>query len=166
MPTFVPTCDLYDEYLDSCRVPTLPWRSFGARKQFAGPVKTVKCFEDNSRIKELVESPTGNGQVLLVDAGGSYRCAVLGDMLAEHASKNGWVGIIVHGCVRDIGALAGIDLGVVALGCTPRKSTRRGEGSVDIPIQIGSITCQTGDFVFCDEDGVLILDKEQAAARK
>ena len=161
---FVPTCDLYDEYLDEARVPALPWRSFGGRKAFHGPAVTIKCFEDNSRLKEMVESP-GRGRVLVVDAGASQRCAVMGDMLAEHAASTHWAGGIVHGCVRDVEALEKIDVGVVALGCTPRKSTRRGEGQVELPIKIGDVECKPGDFVFCDRDGVLLLTAEQAAQR-
>jgi regulator of ribonuclease activity A len=162
---FVPTCDLYDEYLDEARVPNLSWRSFGGKKAFCGPAVTVKCFEDNSRIKELVES-AGDGRVLVVDAGASHRCAVLGDLLAGQAAENQWSGLVVNGCVRDVEALAEIGVGVVALGCTPRKSTRRGEGQVDLHVKIGDVECRPGDYVFCDLDGVLILSSQQVADRQ
>lgn len=158
---FISTCDLYDEYLDTARVPTLLWRSFGGKKSFHGQVSTVKCFEDNSRIKELVESP-GQERVLVVDAGGSLRCAVLGDILAATAARNQWAGLVVLGCVRDVQALANIDLGVMALGCTPRKSTRRGEGQTDIAIRLGDVDCHPGDHIFCDLDGVLLLNEQQS----
>ena len=162
---FTSTCDLYDEFLDEARVPSLAWRSFGGRKAFCGPTVTVKCFEDNSRIKELVES-VGEGRVLVVDAGASHRCAVMGDMLAGHAADNKWAGIVAQGYVRDVQALAEIDVGVIALGCTPRKSTRRGEGQVDLPIRIGDVDCRPGDWIFCNQDGVLILTSQQAEERK
>jgi regulator of ribonuclease activity A len=155
--SFTPTCDLYDTYLDQARVPSLYWQSYGGRKQFCGPAVTIKCFEDNSRLKECTEIP-GNHRVLVVDAGGSNRCAVMGDMLAASAASNQWAGIVVYGCVRDVTALSQIDLGIVALGTTPRKSTRRGEGSMDLPITIGNVTCNPGDYVYVDQDGVLILD--------
>jgi len=173
---FVPTCDLYDEYLDHARVPSLDdWKQYGGAVEFCGRATTVKCFEDNSRLKELVSRPKppppqgggghGNEQqrhVLVVDAGGSRRCAVLGDMLALEASKRGWIaGIVVYGCVRDSVELGKIaNLGVVALGTTPRKSTRRGEGQVNVPVRIGSDDVQVNpnDLVFVDRDGILILD--------
>ena len=137
---FKPTCDLYDEYLDVARVPTVSFLNLGGERQFCGTVVTVKCFEDNSRIKELV-AMEGKGKVMLVDGGGSQRCALVGDVLAGEAQRGGWAGIIVYGSVRDKVALSKLNLGVMALNVTPRKSVRRGEGQVDIPIQIGNIWC-------------------------
>lgn len=160
--TFTPTCDLYDTYLDEARVPAVPWKSYGAKKQFCGYAVTVKCFEDNSRVKELVETEGSAGRVLVVDGGGSTRCALMGDMLAEHAVKNQWEGIVVYGCVRDVDALAALGVGIQALGNIPRKSTRRGEGQTEIPVQIGNCTVNPGDLVFADNDGVLILPPEEA----
>jgi regulator of ribonuclease activity A len=143
---FKPTCDLYDEYLD-----------VAGERQFCGTVVTVKCFEDNSRIKELV-AMEGKGKVMLVDGGGSQRCALVGDVLADAARRSGWKGIIVFGSVRDRAALSKLSLGVMALGVTPRKSVRRGEGQVDTPIQIGNIWCKSGDIVYGDDDGILFLN--------
>jgi regulator of ribonuclease activity A len=122
---------------------------------------TVKCFEDNSRVKELVET-TGdhNNKVLVIDGGGSDRCALLGDMLAENSVQNKWAGIVVYGCVRDVDALAQLDIGIQALGSTPRKSTRRGEGVTNVPVQIGNVLVNPGDVVFADNDGVLFLAQE------
>ncbi|GAX15240.1 regulator of ribonuclease activity A [Fistulifera solaris] len=162
---FVPTCDLYDEYLDTARVPTVAWRSFGGIKQFYGPVVTVKCFEDNSRVKELVETD-GKGSVLVVDGGASMRCALLGDMLAIKAQENNWAGILIHGCVRDVAALSKVKLGVMALGSTPRKSKRNGEGQSQLSVRLGDVECRPNDLVFCDLDGVLILTAEQARERE
>lgn len=157
--TFVPACDLYDTYLDQAKVPkSLQWRSFGKEKRFCGYAITVKCFEDNSRVKELVEQPQSNPHVLIVDGGGSYRCALLGDQLAAAAEKNQWAGIVVHGCVRDVDILSTIPIGIVALGCTPRKSKRMGEGQVNVPIFVGDVVVHPGDAVFVDSDGVLFLD--------
>lgn len=155
---FISTCDLYDKLLDESRVPSLQWKSFGGKTQFCGLAVTIKCFEDNSRLKELVETP-GENRVLVVDGGGSLRHALMGDMLAEHATKNQWQGVIVHGCVRDVKELSWLDLGVMALGCTPRKSVRRGEGTVDECIRVGDVECKSGDLVFADENGVLFVDR-------
>lgn len=154
---FKPTCDLYDQHLDSARVPILSFLNLGGIRQFCGTVVTVKCFEDNSRIKELVATE-GKGKVMLVDGGGSKRCALVGDVLADKARHGGWAGIIVFGSVRDRAALSKLSLGVMALGVTPRKSVRRGEGQIDIPVQIGNIWCKSGDIVYGDDDGVLFLD--------
>ena len=154
---FKPTCDLYDEYLDVARVPTVSFLNLGGQRQFCGTVVTVKCFEDNSRIKELV-AMEGKGKVMLVDGGGSQRCALVGDVLAGEAQHGGWAGIIVYGSVRDRVALSKLNLGVMALNVTPRKSVRRGEGQVDIPIQIGNIWCESGDIVYGDDDGILLLN--------
>ena len=176
MIRFVPTCDLYDRYLDQSRVPfNTSWRTFGRKTEFCGAAVTVKCFEDNSRIKELLEQPPPpvvlhpqqqQQRVLVVDAGGpASRCAVMGDMIAKSAVRNGWAGIVVHGRVRDVAALEQLDIGILASGSpTPRKSTRRGEGQVDVTVQIGEVPCSTGDVVFCDRDGLLILRLEQLAA--
>ena len=154
---FIPTCDLFDTHLDKARVPHVTWKSYGARQQFCGYAVTVKCFEDNSRVKDALETENSAGKVLVVDGGGSMRCALLGDMLANTAVKNQWEGIVVYGCVRDVAALAELDVGIMALGNLPRKSTRRGEGQSNIPIQIGNCTVNPGDQVFADSDGVLVL---------
>lgn len=156
---FKPTCDLYDEHLDAARVPTVSLCNLGGRSQFFGRAVTVKCFEDNSRIKELVAT-AGEGRVMVVDGGGSLRCALVGDVLAGEAQRNGWAGVIVYGSVRDKAALGQLDLGVMAIDVTPRKSVRRGEGQVDISIQLGDVWCHPGDLVYADEDGVLLLDAD------
>ncbi|MEG6508646.1 ribonuclease E activity regulator RraA [Methyloligella sp. 2.7D] len=157
------TCDLYDQFLDEARVPSPIFRDFGGKRRFGGTVATVKCFEDNSRIKEQVATD-GTGKVLVVDAGGSLRCAVLGDLVAGEAAKNGWEGIIVLGGVRDSAALAEIDIGIKALGTNPRKSVRRGEGSVALRIDIAGASVEDGDVVVCDEDGIIVLTEAQAKA--
>ena len=101
--------DLCDAYGDAVSVLELELRTFGGRRSFGGPIRTVRCFEDNSRVAECVDMP-GEGAVLVVDGGGSRRCALLGDNLAEKAARNAWSGVIVYGCVRDVAALEQIDL--------------------------------------------------------
>ena len=154
-----PTCDLYDDFLDALGVLPPGLRHFGGRGAFHGPATTVKCFEDNARIKELAATP-GKGRVMVVDAGGSLRCAVLGDMIAGQAAANGWAGVIIWGAVRDRAAMAALDLGVMALAVTPRKSVRRGAGSVDLAIRIEGVVVQTGDYIVADEDGALVFPKD------
>lgn len=148
------TADLCDDHANKITVCQPIFRSFGRRKAFGGPVSTVRCFEDNSRVKEAVNAP-GEGRVLVVDGGGSYRCALLGDMLGEAAVKNGWVGVIVHGCIRDSAALDGMNLGIRALGTIPLRSEKRGEGQRDVAVQMAGVTIQPGDFVYADEDGII-----------
>jgi len=154
-----PTCDLYDDFLDAVGVLPAGLQHFGGRPAFHGPATPVKCFEDNSRIKELSGQP-GGGRVMVVDAGGSTRCAVLGDMIAADAASNGWAGIIIWGAVRDRLALADLDLGVMALATTPRKSTRRDEGQAEIEIRIGGTAVAPGDTIVADADGVLVFPKD------
>jgi len=149
------TADLFDRYEASLRVCEPLFRDFGGRTQFCGPVVTVKCFEDNSRIKEALGQP-GEGRVLVADAGGSLRCAMLGDLIAEDAVANYWSGVILTGCVRDTARLAELDLGIKALAAIPRKSTRRGEGQRDVPVQIAGVCIQPGDWVYCDGDGIVV----------
>jgi len=156
------TSDLYDRFADTARVLPPVFQDFGGRLEFSGEVVTLKCFEDNSRLKELAAT-AGKGKVLAVDGGGSMRCALLGDKIAEEAVANGWEGVVIFGCVRDRAALRRLPLGVRALGATPRKSVRLGEGQIQIPVTIAGVRCAPGDVLFADEDGVLILDGAQAA---
>ncbi len=151
------TCDLCDAYEALARVPQLTWRDFGGRVRFAGVIATVKCFEDNSRIKELGAAP-GKGRVLVVDGGGSLRCALVGDMIGADFQRNGWAGLVVWGAVRDTAELGRLDLGVKALGATPRRSVRRGEGVTDVALAFGGVAWRPGDVLFADEDGIVLLN--------
>jgi regulator of ribonuclease activity A len=149
------TADLYDQHGDRLRILDPVFRDFGGRTRFAGSAVTVKCFEDNSRIKETL-AEAGAGRVLVVDAGGSLRCAMLGDLIAASAIEQGWAGVIIDGCVRDTEALAAMPLGVKARATNPRKSIRRGEGQRDLRIDIAGVRVSPGDWVYADGDGVLI----------
>ena len=131
--------------------------NFGGVESFCGPVRTVKCFEDNSRVKEAVAEP-GEGAVLVVDGGGSLRCALLGDMLAEKAADNGWAGVIVYGCVRDVDVLADTELGVQALGAHPRRSEKHGEGQRDITVTFAGVALRPGQWVYADNNGILVAE--------
>lgn len=155
------TCDLLDDNPKKdiqTLIPSMDGRffqSYGARKTFGGQVVTVKCFEDNSRVKELLATD-GTGKVLVVDGGASMRCALMGDMIAESAVKNHWNGVVIYGCVRDIDALAELDLGVHALAAIPRKSNRQGIGEVDVALYFGSVTFNSGDYIYADNNGIVV----------
>jgi regulator of ribonuclease activity A len=150
------TSDLYDQYGEKLRVLPAVFQDFGARQRFSGEVVTVQCFEDNSRIKEILDTP-GAGKVLVVDGGASLRCALMGDLIAGQAVSNGWEGVVIYGCVRDRAGLGALGLGVKALAATPRKSVRRGEGQSQIPIDIGGVACRPGDRLVADEDGIVLM---------
>lgn len=154
---FESTCDLYDRFEATARVADPVFRDFGKRHRFSGEIVTVKCFEDNSRVKELLGKP-GKGKVLVVDGGGSLRAALMGDLIAKSAVDNGWEGVVIHGCVRDAAVLASLDLGIKALAAIPRKTVRNGEGQTDLAVTIAGIRVTPGDRLFADADGVLVLD--------
>ncbi|HKL50457.1 MAG TPA: ribonuclease E activity regulator RraA [Wenzhouxiangellaceae bacterium] len=150
------TPDLCDAHPDEVRVVHgVNWRSYGAHRSFGGPIETVRCFEDNSRVKERLASP-GDGKVLVVDGGGSLRHALIGDMIAEKAVGTGWAGVIIYGACRDVDALAELDIGLIALGCVPIKSVRRGEGQLNVPISFGGVCFNPGDYVYADANGVIV----------
>lgn len=154
--TPIPTADLYDEHGEELGICATPFRQLGGRRLFAGPVRTLSCHEDNALLRELVHGP-GGGAVLVVDGGGSLRTALVGDLLAGAAQRNGWAGLIINGAVRDSVALGGLDLGVMALGTVPRKSGKTGAGEVDVPVTMGGAVFRPGDTVHADDDGIVVL---------
>jgi regulator of ribonuclease activity A len=149
----VATADLVDQYGAELRVCDVQFRQFGGHRMFTGTVRTVSCLEDNGLLRELVQTP-GEGAVLVVDGGGSLYSALVGDVLAGHAQRNGWAGLVIHGAVRDSVALAGLGLGIKALGTNPRKSAKTGAGAVDDPVTFGGVTFQPGDVLHADDDGI------------
>ena len=152
------TADLCDEHADRIQICDPEFTSFGGRVRFHGPVSTIRCFEDNSRVREAVGEP-GHGRVLVVDAGGSRRCAMLGDLLAAKAVENGWSGVVMNGMIRDSADIAAMDLGVKALGTHPLKSVKRSVGGRDIPVRIARVTLTPGGYVYADEYGVICSDE-------
>jgi regulator of ribonuclease activity A len=150
------TADLVDQHGEALRVCDVQFRSFGGHTRFAGRVRTVRCFEDNGMLRDLLRTP-GEGSVLVVDGGGSLRTALTGDVIAATAVENGWAGLVLHGAVRDSAVLAGMALGVKALGTIPRKSGKTGSGELDVPVTIGGVAFQAGDVLHADEDGVVLL---------
>ncbi len=149
------TADLCDAHPDMVEVVEPLFNNLGGRLSFGGQVVTIKCFEDNSLVKEEVEKP-GKGKVMVVDAGGSFRCAMLGDMLAGKAVQNGWEGIIMYGCIRDVDIINELDIGVQALGTHPKKSEKRGVGEYQIPVAFGGVTFVPGDYIYADNDGIIV----------
>ncbi|AHG40519.1 ribonuclease [Pseudomonas syringae CC1557] len=149
------TPDLCDAYPQQVQVVEPMFSNFGGRDSFGGQIVTLKCFEDNSLVKEQVELD-GRGKVLVVDGGGSLRCALLGDMLAEKAAHNGWEGLVIYGCVRDVDMLAQTDLGVQALASYPKRSEKRGVGQLDLPVTFGGVTFRPGEYLYADNNGVII----------
>ncbi len=149
-------CDANEDRLANGTLAILPptFRQFGKRVRFAGPARTLKVFEDNVLVRAALEAP-GEGSVLVVDGGGSLRCALVGGNLAQLAQKNGWAGIIVHGCVRDSVELSACEVGIRALATHPRRSFRKGAGEQDLTIDIAGVTVRPGDWIYADEDGVL-----------
>ena len=149
------TPDLCDAYPDLVKVLEPMFANFGGRDSFGGQIVTVKCFEDNSRVKEQAELD-GTGKVLVVDGGGSLRCALLGDMIADRAAQNGWEGLVIYGCVRDVDVLAQTDLGVQALASHPKKSHRQGVGDLGGAVTFAGVTFRPGEYVYADNNGVIV----------
>jgi regulator of ribonuclease activity A len=149
------TADLYDEHGEALASLAVQLRDFGGVRAFSGPVRTVRCYEDNGLVKAVTLTP-GDGAVLVVDGGGSLRSALMGDLIAAAAVENGWAGAIIHGAIRDSVALGGLRLGVKALGTNPRKSSKTGAGVLDEAVEIGGVVFRPGAMVHADEDGVLV----------
>ncbi len=149
------TTDLCDAHEDEVRVVEPMFSSFGGRDAFHGRIVTLKLFEDNSLVRKAVES-SGEGRVLVIDGGGSLRRALVGDQLAALAVKNGWAGIIVYGCIRDSRAIREMDIGVLAIDTHPMKTVKRNVGEADIPVSFGGVTFTPGEWLYADEDGVIV----------
>ena len=148
------TPDLCDENPDLISVLEPMLSNYGGREAFGGEIVTVKCFEDNSLVKEVLGTK-GEGKVLVVDGGGSLRRALLGDMIAENALKNAWEGVIIYGCIRDVSAIGTLELGVQALSSIPLKTDKRGIGDHNVAVTFGGVTFTPGAFVYADSNGVL-----------
>ncbi|OBK47131.1 ribonuclease E activity regulator RraA [Mycobacterium sp. 1081908.1] len=152
---FRPTADLVDAIGPDVRSCDLQFRQFGGRSEFAGPISTVRCFEDNALLKSVLSGP-GNGGVLVIDGSGSLHTALVGDVIAELARSNGWAGLVINGAVRDAAALRGIDIGIKALGTNPRKSTKTGAGERGVEISLGGVTFAPGEIAYSDDDGIVV----------
>jgi regulator of ribonuclease activity A len=154
-------CDHHESLLVSGELRVLPpvFQNYGGEAAVCGPVATLKCFEDNSLVRQMLESP-GAGRILIVDGGGSDRCALVGGNLGLLAVSNGWAGVIVNGCVRDVMELAECPVGVWAMASHPRRSDRRGGGQQDVVLDIAGVRVVPGNWCYADADGVLISDRK------
>ena len=149
------TADLCDEYSEKLQIASPGLRDFGGRDTFHGEIVTLKLFEDNSLVREMVACD-GKGRVLVVDGGASMRCAVLGDMLAEKAVESGWSGLVINACIRDSADIGAMDIGVKALGIHPLKTEKKGIGDKNIPVRFFDVTFRPGDYLYADRDGVVV----------
>lgn len=161
------TCDLCDDHKNEApelfRVLPPVFKDFGGRRVFCGPVVTVKCFEDNSLVKTAVDSvgyedtPAGRiGKVLVVDGAGSLRRALLGGNLGAAAARNGWAGVVIDGCVRDVAELAAHDVGIRALASMPMPTEKQNQGLKNLAVQIQGVWVHPGDWLYADADGMVV----------
>ncbi|AHY47398.1 NOT-MenG: RraA family [Rubrobacter radiotolerans] len=149
------TADLSDGFPDKTRVPEPLFTNYGGRVRLSGPVATVRVRDDNVLVREALET-VPEGTVVVVDGGGSKRCALVGGNLAKTAAERGLGGIVVNGCVRDAHELAALDLGVLALATHPKKSAKNGTGERDVPVLLGGVEIAPGEYLYADADGLLV----------
>ena len=151
-----PTADLVDEIGPDVRSCDLQFSQYGARSQFAGPITTVRCFQDNALLKSVLSEP-GDGRVLVVDGDGSLHCALVGDVIAGLGVDNHWAGLIINGAVRDAAMLRTLGIGIKALGTNPRKSTKTGDGQRDVAVEFGGVVFAPGQIAYSDDDGIVVV---------
>jgi regulator of ribonuclease activity A len=152
------TADLCDEFPSAVRIADPVFRHFGGVSRFAGEIETVRVFEDNALVGEVLET-AGKDRVLVVDGGGSFRTALVGGRLAGLARSNGWAGLVINGCVRDSAEIRDILLGVQALNTSPMRSGKSGQGERGKTVSFAGITFRPGDFLYSDEDGLIVAEK-------
>ena len=155
------TCDISDQLHPDVQYLEPVYKSYGGKTSFSGRIVTVKCYEDNSLVEEALKS-NGKNSILVVDAGGSMNCAMLGDKRATDAIKNEWEGILVHGLIRDSATIKGMKIGILALGVYPLKSIKNGVGDSNLIVNFSGITFTPGEYLYADEDGVIVI-KEKAS---
>ena len=151
------TPDICDDFLAGLQVLEPLFSEYGDSEQFSGEVVTIKCFEDNALLKQTLGTD-GTGKVMVVDGGGSLRRALLGDMLAAMAADNGWQGVLINGCVRDVEILKTIRLGVRALNCHPVRSDKRNEGQLNVPVTFAGTDIKPGQYLYADENGIVVAN--------
>ncbi len=154
------TADLYDAAPDEVFACELQLRHWGQRTAFSGPIATVRCLEDNVLVRQRLEEP-GDGRVLVVDGGGSLRCALVGDILAERGRDSGWFGMVINGAIRDSAVINGMDYSVRALGTNPTRSTKAGKGETDVVLDFGGVRFVPGHWLYADADGIVVSAREQ-----
>jgi len=153
------TCDISDKLHPNVQYLEPVYKNYGAKTSFSGRIVTVKCYEDNSLV-EVALKANGKDSVLVIDAGGSMNCAMLGDKRAADAIKNEWEGILVHGLIRDSATIKGMEIGICALGAYPLKSIKKGAGDSNLIINFSGVTFTPGEYLYADEDGVIVVKEK------
>jgi len=153
------TTDLYDDFLETLQVAAPLFRDFGGKPSFYGKIVTLKALEDNTYLKASFETD-GRGKVLVVDSAASLHCAMMGDVMAALGASNGWEGVIINGCIRDSADVARVNLGVKALATIPRKTIKRNQGVMNVPLRFASVVFNPGEYVYADEDGIVIAETD------
>lgn len=153
----IKTADLCDEHAADVRVAAPIFRDYGGNMAFKGPLCTVQVYEDNVLVRAALEE-SGAGRVLVVDGGGSLHCALVGDLLAALAQRNGWAGLVVYGCIRDSATVARLAIGVKALATNPLRSAKLGAGARDVPVSFAGLTFTPGNYLYADEDGIIVAE--------
>lgn len=148
-------CDAHEGRAPGIRVAAPIFRAYGGKSSFCGSIATLKLFEDNGLVRKTLDTP-GNGRVLVIDGGGSLRCALLGDQLAALAVNNGWAGIVIWGCIRDSVAIGAMDLGVFALATHPQKTVKKNIGEAGVPVSFAGIDFVPGEWLYADADGLIV----------
>lgn len=151
------TSDVVDQLVGDPTSCDTQFHQYGGHARFSGKVRTLRCYEDNALLKERLRTP-GEGEVLVVDGGGSLHSALIGDVIAQIGVDSGWAGVVIYGAVRDVSALKQLPFGLKALGNNPRRSKKTGDGENDVPVTFGGVTFRPGDVLFSDEDGVVLVD--------
>ncbi|MGD2129021.1 MAG: ribonuclease E activity regulator RraA [Lysobacterales bacterium] len=151
--------DICDQFPDEIDVLDPIFTNYGGKQRFSGEIVTIRCFEDNSLVGEAVRTE-GKGRVIAVDGGGSMRFALLGDLLAEKARENGWQGLVINGCVRDVEILRDIDVGIKALACFPVKTEKRGEGQRDVGVSFAGVRIEPGQYLYADANGIVVAERD------
>ena len=152
------TADLCDAHSEKIKILSPGLLSYGGKTQFCGSIVTLKLFEDNSLLRDLLGN-AGDGRVIVVDGGDSQRCALLGDMLASKAVQNGWSGLVINGCIRDSAEINEMNIGIRALGTHPLKSVKKGIGEKNLPVDFACVEFRPGDYLYADEDGILVAQE-------
>ena len=152
---FIDTSELCDLYAEQVDVVEPIFSSFGGVSNFYGKVTTVKCFENNGLIAEVLEE-NGEGRVLVVDGGGAVRRGLIDAELAQLAVDNGWEGIVVYGAVRQIQQLENLDIGIHALAPIPVSADESSVGESDIPVNFGGVTFFPEDYIYADLTGIIL----------
>ncbi|BFP43066.1 putative 4-hydroxy-4-methyl-2-oxoglutarate aldolase [Flavobacteriaceae bacterium GF1] len=153
------TADIWDEHATALKVLLLELQNYGGKTAFCGKIVTLKVYEDNSYVRKTLKED-GKGKVLVVDGGGSKRCALVGDNIASLANENGWEGIIIYGCIRDSKVIKTMDVGIKAIGTCPVKSRKQNVGSKGETLLIEGTEIVPGNYIYSDEDGVLISSEK------